>query len=171
MNQRYDVLDEPDIWKKSRWTKGMTVWMNRRYDGPDEPEVWSLDEPVYTRNFLISPINFPRFFAGGSPISLEYSGVALPPPSHTPPSPSVPHSGHLTNFTVSWGAQDVKMISMELDPNQGSLGVLHDPSYSPHQESIGSDHGGHLDQSTDSDGMCGDSKRKRKKPNFSNLGF
>ena len=122
-------------------------------------------------NFLISPINFPRFFAGGSPISLEYSGVALPPPSHTPPSPSVPHSGHLTNFTVSWGAQDVKMISMELDPNQGSLGVLHDPSYSPHQESIGSDHGGHLDQSTDSDGMCGDSKRKRKKPNFSNLGF
>ena len=122
-------------------------------------------------NFPISPINFLCLFAGGSPISLEYSGVALPPPSHTPPSPSVPHSGHLTNFTVSWGAQDVKMISMELDPNQGSLGVLHDPSYSPHQESIGSDHGGHLDQSTDSDGMCGDSKRKRKKTNFSNLGF
>ena len=116
-------------------------------------------------------MNFLCLFTGGSPISLEYSGVALPPPPHTPPSPSVPHSGHLTNFTVSWGAQDVKMISMELDPNQGSLGVLHDPSYSPHQESIGSDHGGHLDQSTDSDGMCGDSKRKRKKPNFSVLGF
>ena len=122
-------------------------------------------------NFPIFLMNFLCLFTGGSPISLEYSGVALPPPSHTPPSPSVPHSGHLTNFTVSWGAQDVKMISMELDPNQGSLGVLHDPSYSPHQESIGSDHGGHLDQSTDSDGMCGDSKRKRKKPNFSVLGF
>ena len=87
--------------------------------------------------------------------------MALPPPSHTPPSPTSAQ-GHLTNFTVSWGAQDVKMISMELDPSHGSIGVLHDPAYSPHQESIGSDHGGPLDQSTDSDGMSGDSKRKRK---------
>ena len=102
-------------------------------------------------------------FTGGSPISLEFStGVALPPPPTSPSPP--PQSSSLTNFTVSWGSEDVKMISMELGPPPTSMGggmtMHHDPSYSPHQESLGSDPGSH--QEYNDDGMHGDSKRKRK---------
>ena len=68
---------------------------------------------------------------------------------------------------MSWGAEDVKMISMELPPahhmqhHGGHIGGLHhDPSYSPHQESLGSDGGTQLDMTDEQ--MQQDSKRKRK---------
>ena len=58
------------------------------------------------------------------------------------------------------------MISMDLGSNglhggqmgQGVHQISHDPSYSPHQESMGSDGGNPEDQ----DHMHQDSKRKRK---------
>ena len=68
---------------------------------------------------------------------------------------------------MTWGAEDAKMISMDLGSNglhggqMGNAGVhqiSHDPSYSPHQESMGSDGGNQDDQ----DHMHQDSKRKRK---------
>ena len=56
------------------------------------------------------------------------------------------------------------MISMELGPPPTSMGggmtMHHDPSFSPHQESLGSDPGSH--QEYNDDGMQGDSKRKRE---------
>ena len=117
-------------------------------------------------------MNF-SYFAGGSLISLEFTetgGVTLPPPpaSPTPPPGSIAaHNTSLSNITVAWGAEDVKMIQMELAPHHtgphGQMGAMispHDPAYSPHNESMGSE--GHHDSSSDQDGMQNDSKRKRK---------
>lgn len=107
--------------------------------------------------------------SGGSPIILEYTGVThLPPPSS--PSPP-PHATSLQNITVSWGSEDVKMISMELGPPQHGHGHIQnsmvmgaDPSYSPHDESIGSDqdHGHDHHDGSEQDQMQHDSKRKRE---------
>lgn len=85
--------------------------------------------------------------------------MTLPAPPTSPSPP--PNSTSLANFTVSWGAEDVKMISMELGPPSNQMGMsLHDPSYSPHQESLGSDHDHQGDRNEDQ--MQQDAKRKRK---------
>ena len=34
MKYKYDGLDEPEVWNKPRWTRGMKTL--------DEPEVWKL---------------------------------------------------------------------------------------------------------------------------------